>query len=78
MGYAVFTNRNLDFHTRVIDFTEDLNYSAYRLPITIRVINNFHAHYLAQFSVELSLGRYQNIVTDALIFRSHNENAVLI
>ena len=72
MGHAVLTNRYLDFHTRIIDLTQHLNHSAYCLTVTIGVINNFHTDHLTQFSVELPLGRYQDIVTNTLVFWGDN------
>ena len=78
MGNAVFTHGNLDFHAGVIDFAQHFNYSADCLAVTIGVVDDFNAHHLTQFGIELPFGRYQDIVTDTLVFRRHNQNAVLI
>ena len=78
MGYSIFTHRNLNLHTGVIDLTQDLDHTTDCLSIAIGVINNLNAHHLAQLSHPLPLWGDQNVMANALIFGGHDQNTVLV
>ena len=72
MRYTIFTNRNLDLHSRIIDLTQNLDDATNGLSITIWVVNNLNTHHLTEFGRSLTARRYQDIVPNALVLRSND------
>ena len=78
MRHSVRADRNLDFHSGIINLSQDLGHSSYGLSIAIGVINNLNAHHLTQLGHSLSLGWDQDVMTNTFIFRGYDQNPVLI
>ena len=47
MGYTVLTHSDFDFHTGIIDFTENFYYPTNCLTIAIWIVEDLDADYLA-------------------------------
>ncbi|NCZ48147.1 MAG: HAD family hydrolase, partial [Betaproteobacteria bacterium] len=71
-GHIELSDRNLNFHAGVIDFTKHFTNAAHGLAVAGWRNRDFHHHDLPCFGKSKIAGRNQNIVFDAMIFRDNH------
>ena len=71
MRHAIFAHCNFDFHTGVINFTENFDDASNGLTKQRRRFSQFHHHDLARLSGSCGVGWNQYILAVAFVFRCH-------
>ena len=76
MRHAVLAHGNLDLHAGIVDIANHLDHAAHRLHVAIRPFHQFDADYLPHARLALGLGRNQDVLANALVFRRHHKHAI--
>jgi hypothetical protein len=76
MRHAVLAHGDLDLHAGIVDIAKHLDHAAHRLHVAIRPFHQFDADHLPHARLALGLGRNQDVLADALVFRRHHQHAV--
>ena len=77
MRQCVLPERDLDFHAGVGVVAEHLHHVRHRLRVLRGLRDDLDRHHLARFRPVLRVRRHQELLADALVFRRHEQDAVL-
>ncbi len=69
--------RDLDFHARIGVIAQHLDHARHRFGILRRLCDQLHSDDLARFGASIKAGFDQDVLVDALVFRHHEQHAVL-